>query len=332
MDLNTRYLGLSLPSPIVVSACTLSSEPENIVQMEDCGAGAVVLFSLFEERIARETEVLNRLEESGHAFAEAMEFFPQADAYQLGSDRYLELIHAAKQRVDIPVIASLNGVSAEGWIDYAKQMQQAGADGIELNIFYLPTDIGISGVEVEQRYMRIVRRVTTAVDIPVAIKINPYFSATGWMAKHLDDLGIDGLVLFNRLYQPGIDIERLQITSDLELSEPHEIRLPLLWIAALHGRLNSSLAATSGVRDGHEVIQYLLAGADVVMSASALYKHGIEHLRTMRHQLTDWMERKQFDSIEAFRGVMSQQFMHDTTGQARANYIRILEQSKHQAD
>ncbi len=328
IQLDTRYLGLDLKSPIVVSACPLSARIENIVHMEDAGAGAVVLFSLFEEQINREAALLEEVEQATDTFAEAGDFFPAADAYELGSARYLELIRTAKERVDIPVIASLNGISPSGWIEYAGQMQEAGADAIELNIFYLPTDTDITGNEVEQRYLRIVHQVTEAVTIPVAMKINPYLSATGHVAKEMAAIGARGLVLFNRLYQPDFDIERLRISSDIKLSEPNEIRLPLMWIAALYGRLDVSLAATTGVQGGKEVAKYLLAGADVAMTASALYKHGIDHLRTMERELTDWMERKQFASVDAFRGALSQQNITDTSGYERANYIRILESAK----
>lgn len=327
--LATRYMGLDLDSPIVVSACPLSARIENIVQMEDCGAGAVVLFSLFEEQINQEmTRFDEVLGATTDTFAETSGFFPDAGAYQFGGERYLELIRAARERVDIPVIASLNGVSPSGWIDYAKQMEQAGASGIELNIFFIPADVEISGVQVEQNYLRIVHLVTESVDIPVAMKLNPYLSATGHVARQMADLGAGALVLFNRLYQPDFDIERLQITTDLQLSEPNEIRLPLLWISALYGRVDCSIAATTGVRGGAEVAKYLLAGADVAMTASALYKYGIEHLRTMHRELGAWMDRKEFDSIAAFRGILSQQNVTDTTGYERANYIRILERAK----
>lgn len=327
--LATRYMGLDLRSPIVVSACPLSAKVENIVQMEEAGAGAVVLFSLFEEQVEKEmAEYDEVMGATSDTFAEAAGFFPDAGAYEFGGERYLELIRAAKERVEIPVIASLNGISPSGWIDYAKQMQEAGASGIELNIFYIPADVTISGVEVEQRYLRIVHQVKEAVDIPVAMKLNPYLSATGHVARQMAEIGADALVLFNRLYQPDFDIERLRITNDLQLSEPNEIRLPMLWISALYGRIDCSLAATTGVRGGVEVAKYLLAGADVAMTASALYKHGIGHLRTIHRELEDWMERKEFESVSALRGVLSQQNVADTTGYERANYIRILEQAK----
>lgn len=327
--LATRYMGLELRSPLMVSACPLSAKVDNIAHMEDAGAGAVVLFSLFEEQIRKEARLLEDISRATtNSFAEASDFFPATDAYELASTRYLELIRQAKERVDIPIIASLNGISAEGWIDYAGQMQQAGADAIELNIFFIPADIEISGAEVERRYLQIVHQVHEAVTIPIAMKINPYLSATGHVVRSMVDAGADAMVLFNRLYQPDLDIERLHINNDLRLSEPNEIRLPLMWIAALHGRVPASLAATTGVQGGKEVIKYLLAGADVVMTASSLYKHGIDHLRTMHNELAQWMERKQFQSVDAFRGILSQKNIADPSGFERANYIRILHKDR----
>lgn len=326
--IDTTYMGLELVSPIVVSACSLSAKLENIELMADCGAGAIVLFSLFEEDIDKEIASLDRAQSITDNFAEATNFLGQASSVQTGSERYLELIRHAKERVGIPIIASLNGISPKGWIDYAKQMEQAGADAIELNIFFIPTDLELTGVSVEQQYLKIVHRVAEAVRIPVAMKLNPYLSATGHVAKQMAQLGAKGLVLFNRLYQPNIDIERLRITSELILSEPNEIRLPLLWLAALHGRIDASLAATTGVHGASEVIKYLLAGADVVMTASALYQHGIGHLRTMHLELAQWMERKDFEHIDGFRGILSHQSVAAQDGYTRANYIRILNNAK----
>lgn len=263
------------------------------------------------------------------SFAEAADYFPAVDEYQVGTHQYLELVRRAKERVEIPVIASINGTTPEGWIEYARQIEAAGADGIELNIFYIPADVGLSGADVEQRYLRIVELVKGTVSIPVAMKLNPYFSAMGNMAKRMAEQGADALVFFNRFYQPDFDIETLRVLSDLRYSEHNEIRLPLLWIAALHGRIGASIAATTGVQSGREVVKYLLAGADVVMTASSLYKHGIGHLRTLNDELADWMKRLQFDSIDDFRGVLSQQNIHDTSAYERANYIRIMEKTRH---
>ena len=329
MNLDTRYMGLQLKSPIVVSACTLSDSADRVAAMEDAGAGAVVLFSVFEEQIRNEQSLYDLVVESTTgAFAEADHFFPKAVDQNLGTSQYLELIRAVKRRVDMPVIASLNGITPEGWTEFAAQMADAGADGIELNVFYIPADIHLNGQEVEKRYLDIIRLVKSAVDLPVAIKLNPYFSAMGNMAAQAAAAGADALVMFNRFYQPDFDIEQLQVLRNLRFSETNEIRLPLMWIAALHGRTGASLAASSGVDSSVEVIKYLLAGADVVMTASSLYRHGIDHLRTMAAGLTSWMERLQFNDVVEFRGVLSQRNIPDTSAYERANYFQILDEAK----
>ncbi len=325
MDLRTTYMGLKLKSPIVVSACTLSEEVNNIVQMEDAGAGAVVLFSLFEEQLKKEAAQYETIVSStSNLFAEATDFFPDLDEYHRGSDQYLEIIRKAKEQVDIPVIASLNGITSEGWILYAQQMEEAGADGLEINIFLIPGDVHLSSSAVEHRYLNIIDEVKRTVKIPVAVKLNPYFSAMGNMAKRMQEYGANGLVLFNRFYQPDFDINKLTILNNLQYSEPNEIRLPLLWIAMLYGRVPVSLAATTGVQSSVEVIKYLLAGADIAMTASALYKNGISYLQTMNQELEAWMLSREFDSIDSFKGVMSQQHIADPTAYERANYIKIL--------
>ena len=325
MKLRTKYMELQLNSPIVVSACTLSEETENIVKMEDAGAGAVVMYSLFEEQIRLETSRFqNVVRHTSDVFAEASDFFPNLDEYHSGTDEYLEKIRKAKQRVDIPIIASLNGISINGWIDYSKQMQEAGADALEINIFFIPGDMDVSGASVEHRYLNILTQVKNSVKIPVSVKLNPYFSAMGNMAARLQKEGADGLVLFNRFYQPDFDIDTLKIMSNLQYSEPTEIRLPLLWIAMLYRRLPISLAATTGVNSAKEVIKYLLAGADVTMTASALYKHGIGYIKTMIRDLDIWMYRMGFLDVEEFRGLLSQQHMIDPTAYERANYIRMI--------
>jgi dihydroorotate dehydrogenase (fumarate) len=319
-------MGLKLDSPIIVSACTLSEQVDNIVKMEDHGAGAVVLFSLFEEQIRKEeARFKGVMSETTYAFPEALDYFPDLDDFNVGTDEYLENIRKAKARVNIPVIGSLNGITTEGWIDYSKQMEQAGADAIEVNIFFIPGDIAMSSAEVEHRYLNIIETIKQTVKIPVAVKLNPYFSATGNMALRMKNAGADALVLFNRFYQPDFDINELIIKTELHYSESGEIRLPLLWIALLYGKVELSLAATTGVQSAIEVIKYILAGADVVMTASSLYKNGIPYLRTMNKELQDWMYMMGFDTIEAFRGTMSQQHIADPTAYERSNYIKILE-------
>lgn len=326
MKLHTTYMGLKLESPIVVSACTLSEESGNIVQMEDAGAGAVVLFSLFEEQIKKEESQYETIvRNTTNIFAEASDFFPDLDYYHKGVDQYLENIRKAKERVKIPVIASLNGVTNEGWISYARLMEDAGADGLEINIFFIPGDVHLSSSAVEHRYLNIIDEIKNTIKIPVAVKLNPYFSAMGNMAKRMQDYGANALVLFNRFYQPDFDINKLSLLHNLQFSESSEIKLPLLWIALLYGRINISLAATTGVQSSVEVIKYILAGADVAMTASALYKNGIGYLKTMNDELEAWMFTKEFDTIDSLKGVMSQQHISDPTDYERANYIKILE-------
>lgn len=329
MTLETTYMGLKLNSPIIVSACTLSEQIDNIVKMEDNGAGAVVMFSLFEEQIRKEEARMSTvMSETSYAFPEALDYFPDLDDFNVGVDEYLDNIRKAKERVKIPIIGSLNGITTEGWIDYSKQIEQAGADGLEVNIFFIPADITMSSSEVEHRYLNIIEAIKANVKIPVAVKLNPYFSATGNMAMRMKNSGADALVLFNRFYQPDFDINELVLKTDLHYSEPSEIRLPLLWIALLFEKVKLSLAATTGVQSAVEVVKYLLAGADVVMTASSLYKNGIPYLKTMNKELQDWMYMMGFEDITSFRGSMSQQNVSDPTAFERANYIRILEGMK----
>jgi dihydroorotate dehydrogenase (fumarate) len=329
MKMQTSYMGLKLDSPIVVSACPLSEQLDNIVQMEDSGAGAVVLFSLFEEQIKKEeARFKGVISTTTNAFAEAADYFPDLEDYNVGTDEYLEHIRKAKERVKIPIIGSLNGITNEGWIDYSRQMEQAGADGIEVNIFFIPADIALSSAAVEHRYLNIIDAIKCNVKIPVAVKLNPYFSAMGNMSMRMQNAGADALVLFNRFYQPDFDINELIIKTDLHYSESSEIRLPLLWIALLYGKVKTSLAATTGVQSAVEVIKYLLAGADVAMTASSLYKNGIPYLKTMNKDLNEWMYKMGFDEISSFKGSMSQQNISDPTAYERANYIKILEGAK----
>lgn len=325
MELSTNYMGIRLESPIVVAACPLSDDNSNIVKMEDAGAGAVVMFSLFEEQIQQQqarTKHLNELNSDGYPEAES--YFLDMEEYQSGPYEYLEKIHHAKLRTQLPIIGSINGVTREGWIEYAKLIEEAGADGLELNIYFIPADIATTSEQVEQRYVDIVKAIRQAIRIPLAVKLNPYFSAIGHMARKLNDAGANALVLFNRFYQPDFDIDRLEVQNNLEYSHPGEIRLPLLWLALLHGRLPASLAATSGVNSEKEVIKYLLAGADATMVASALYRYGIDYITVLNTGLRNWMQRMGYQSIESFKGQMSQLNISDPTAYDRANYIKIV--------
>ncbi len=326
MDLQTTYMGLRLRSPLVASASPLTASLANIVKLADCGAGAVVLPSIFQEQIESERDDLERRSAIGsESSPEALSYFPSRDAYAVGTRRYLELIRRARAAVDIPIVASLNGTTNEGWIDFAEQIEDAGANALELNVYFIPADIALSGHDVEQRYLDILQAVRRAVRIPLAVKLSPFFSAPGAFARRLQDGGADALVLFNRFYQPDIDLASLSIRNDLELSSRHEIRLPLLWIAILAGRMNLSLAATTGVESAEEVAKYLLAGADVVMTASSLLRGGVEHMTTLVQGLEAWLAARSFTSLAQVRGLLSQERIADPTAFERANYIQVLQ-------
>ncbi len=328
MQLTTTYMGLQLFSPVVVGASPLSDDIANIMRMEDAGAGAVVMFSLFEEQIRQEEAKMAAVESiTGDGFSEAQSFFPNLNDYRVGPYDYLEKINQAKNRCDIPIIGSLNGMTNEGWIEYAKLIEEAGADALEVNIFFIPADTVSTSLEIEKRYTDIVGAICKEVNIPVAVKLNPYFSATGNMCRQLQVAGASGLVLFNRFYQPDFDIHTLSVLPNLNYSHTSEIRLPLLWIALLYGRIPVSLAATTGVHSEQEVIKYLLAGADVAMVASSLYKQGIEYISAINMGIQVWMRQKGFENISDFKGKMSQQNIDDPTAFERANYIKIVSNS-----
>ncbi len=332
-DLTTTYLGLTLRHPVVASASPLSHTVDGIRGLEDAGASAVVLFSLFEEQITQESAALAHLGSLGSdSSPEASGYFPSLPAieeFEVGPEAYLELIRQAKESVDIPVIASLNGTTAGGWTHYAKLMESAGADAIELNLFRVASDPNANGAQVEGQYVEVVEAVRGAVSIPVAVKLGPHFSAFGDVARRLVAAGANGLVLFNRFYQPDMDLDRMEVAPTLELSTPGEIRLPLLWIALLHGRVEASLAATTGVETSAEVVKYVLAGADVTMTASALLRHGVGHLQTLVTGLDSWLESRFVTSISALRGSMSQANVAEPERFERANYIRILQGWRH---
>jgi dihydroorotate dehydrogenase (fumarate) len=326
MDLTTRYLGLSLKSPLIAGAGPVTGKLDNLRQLEDLGAGAVVLPSIFEEQIGHEEWLLDRMATIGiDGYSEALTYFPSGALYPTDPLRYLKLLEDAVQALDIPVIASLNGITDHGWISFAKQLEQAGAAALELNIYFIPADLSISGSEVERRYTTILKAVKQAVRIPVAVKLNPYFSSMGHMATQLVDAGADGLVLFNRFYQPDIDLTQLTVLPNLELSTPAEIRLPLLWIGVLSGRIRASLAASSGVESTDEILKYLLAGADVVMTTSALLKHGTTYIKVLLDGLKEWLSARDLDMVDGIRGRLSQQNLADPTAFERANYIRVLQ-------
>jgi dihydroorotate dehydrogenase (fumarate) len=324
-DLSTTYLGLPLAHPIVASAGPIAHSLDGIRRLEDGGAAAIVLPSLFEEQIELENAALTRLmAEGADSTGEASSYFPSMDV-AAGSGAYLDLVRRARERVHVPIIASLNGATTDGWMDYARQVHEAGAQAIELNLFHIPADPTATGRAVEQRYEDVVRAVCAAVPLPVAVKIGPYFSAMGEMAARLVAAGARGLVLFNRFYQPDFDLDRMEVAPTLDLSSPAEIRLPLLWLAVLRGRVEASLAATTGVHSHVEAAKYILAGADVVMSTSAVLAQGPGHLGVIRKGLEAWMETKGFSSVSQIRGSMSQRHVATPAAFERANYIKILE-------
>jgi len=325
MDISTTYMGMNLRSPLVASASPLSESVDNIRRMEDAGVGAVVLFSLFEEQIRHEREMLHHyMTEGTDSFAEALTHFPEPETYHAGPDQYLELIRKAKAAVKIPIIASLNGVSIGGWIRFARKMQAAGADALELNIYYIPTDMTLSGYQVEQTYIEILQAVKKTVDIPVAVKLSPYFSNMANMALQLENAGANALVLFNRFYQPDIDVETLDVRPNVILSTPQAMRLPLTWIAILYKRILIDMAATSGIHSGEDAIKMILAGANVTMMASALLKNGIDHVRVVEQQLRGWMEQHEYESVKQMRGSVSQMHAEDPSAFERAQYMRAL--------
>ena len=326
MDLSTNYMGLALCNPLVASASPLNSDLGNIRALEDSGAGAVVLPSIFAEQIEAEERRYEAVTNIGVLSSpEATSYFPRSDNDGIDSDRYLDLLVSAKKAVSIPIIASLNAATGESWTGFARQLQEAGADALELNIFLLPTDIRMTGRDIEQRYLDAVRAVKSEVTISVAVKVGPYFSSPGNMAAELVTAGADALVLFNRFYQPDIDLIRLKISNDLELSRSAEMRLPLLWIAVLHGRIEASLAATTGVHTSDDVVKYLLAGADVVMTTSALLEHGVGHMRTLIDGLTQWLENRDMEELSRVRGLLSHAKARNPEDYERANYIKILQ-------
>jgi dihydroorotate dehydrogenase (fumarate) len=328
MELSTDYMGLALRNPLVASASPLSNTVDGVRRLADAGVSAVVLHSLFEEQLLREAQQNARLVDAGtESFAESLSYFPAAAEEDPGPRRYLSLLERAVAAVDVPVIASLNGVTPGGWANYAAAMQAAGAAAIELNVYYLPGDPQISGRDVEQRHLDVLARVKDTVTVPVAVKLSPHFSSTGEMALRLDEAGADGLVLFNRFLQPDIDPETLAVVPAVGLSSPAEARLPRTWIALLHGRVRAALAATTGVEGPADVARYLLAGADVVMTASALLRHGPEHAAVLLDGLSEWMARKGFASVDHLRGLLSVPPGTDEAAHERVGYVSAMREA-----
>jgi len=324
-DLTTDYLGFTLSSPLVASASPLCEDLDNLRRLEDAGAAAVVLHSLFEEQLARESEVLDRALSAGtDSHAEALSYFPDLASYNLGPEGYLEHVRKAKAALGIPVIASLNGVSSGGWVDYARKMEQAGADALELNVYFIPTDAHLTGAAVEQQYCDLVRDVRAAIRIPLAVKVGHQFTAFANMARRLEEAGAGALVLFNRFYQPDLDVENLEVVSALSLSQPYELLLRLHWVAVLYGRLQADLAVTGGVHAAGDVLKAMMAGANVAMMTSALLRRGIGHLTAVRQELAAWLNEHEYESVRQMRGSLSQRSTANPEAYERANYVKVL--------
>jgi len=324
IDLSTTYMGLPLRTPLVASASPLSQELDGIRRMEDAGASAVVLYSLFEEQLRLETTELEEgLAAGAESYAESVTYLPQGD-FHTGPDGYLNHILKAKDAVDIPIIASLNGATLGGWTQFARQIEQAGADAIECNIYSIPTDMDVTSAAIEKVYTDIVRAVKLSVHIPVAVKLSPFFTNMASMAKRLDQSGADGLVLFNRFYQPDIDLETLEIHPNVLLSTPQDLRLPLTWIGILYGWVKASLAATSGVHNADDVIKLLMVGANVTMMCSTLLRHGIGYMRLVEQRLLDWLENHEYESVRQLQGSMSRLRCADPTAFERSQYMRAV--------
>ncbi|MFL7840468.1 MAG: dihydroorotate dehydrogenase-like protein [Candidatus Promineifilaceae bacterium] len=326
MDLSTTYLGMKLKNPIVPSASPLSRSVSSIRKLEDAGAAAVVLYSLFEEELNQESRTLDRyLTEGTESYAEALSYFPEAPTYtEIGPDSYLEHIHRVKKAVDIPIIASLNGVSTGGWVKFAKEIEGAGADALELNVYYLPTILELTGVEVEQIYIDILKDVKSVINIPVAVKLSPFFSATANMMKKLVDNGADGLVMFNRFYQPDLDLENLEVTPHLVLSTSEAMRLPMRWIAILYGRLNADFALTSGAHTADDALKAVAAGASVVQMAAELLKNGAGRIGEVLAEMSDWLYEHEYESLDVLKGSLSQINVSFPAAFERANYLEIV--------
>jgi dihydroorotate dehydrogenase (fumarate) len=325
VDLTTRYLGLTLKNPLVASASPLCEDIDNIRRMEDAGAGAVVLHSLFEEQITLEGHDLDRyLTHGAESFAEALTYFPDMTEYNLGPEGYLDHLRRAKAAVDIPIIGSLNGVSSGGWIRYARKIEEAGADALELNVYFIPTNAEMTGAEVEQVYVDLVRDVKASIRIPVAVKVGHAFSAIANVGRRLDEAGADALVLFNRFYQPDFDLEHLEVTPTLTLSNSYELLLRIHWVAILFGHIRPDLAVTGGIHTAEDVLKAMMAGARVAMMTSALLKHGIGHLAAVQKELVAWMEEHEYESIRQMQGSMSYRSVAEPAAFERGNYMRVL--------
>ncbi len=325
MDLSTEYMGLKLKNPIVPSSSPLSHTLDGIRRLEDAGAGAVVMYSLFEEQITLDSFYIDYyLTHGTESYAESLNYFPDVHSYDVGADEYVNLIRRAKEAVNVPVIGSLNGVSSGGWTDYACLIEEAGADALELNVYYIPTDPDIPSSEVEAMYIDTLRSVARLVSIPIAMKLSPYFSSTACIARRLAQAGASALVLFNRFYQPDLDLEKLEVSPHLVLSDSDELRLPLRWVAILHGRVPVDFAITSGVHTYQDALKALMAGAKVAMMASELLKNGAGRIGDILYEIRHWMDEHEYNSLSQMIGSMSQRHVAEPAAFERANYMKLL--------
>ena len=326
VDLTTSYMGLKLEHPVVASASPLSYTLDGIKRLADAGAAAIVMHSLFEEQLEHESKTLHHFLEYGtYSYAEALDYFPQPEQFRVGPEQYLELIRKAKQSVAVPIIGSLNGASPGGWTRYAKLIEEAGADALELNLYFVATNPSMTSVEVESMYLSVLRDVREVISIPVGVKVSPYFSSFANMATRFEKAGANALVLFNRFYQPDFDLETLEVTPNLQLSQAHELRLPLTWVAILYGRVPIDLAITSGVHSGLEVIKGLMAGANVTMMTSELFSRGVGRIREVVGDVQTWLETHEYVSVTQMRGSMSQRNVNNPDAFERANYMKMLQ-------
>ncbi|HEX6187669.1 MAG TPA: dihydroorotate dehydrogenase-like protein [Pyrinomonadaceae bacterium] len=326
MNLATNYLGLPLKNPIVASSSPLSHSVDSIRRLEDAGASAVVMYSLFEEQLTFDSLYVDYYLRSGtNSYAESLSYFPEMEDYNVGPDEYMNLIRRAKEAVDIPIIGSLNGVSTGGWTNYAALIEDAGADALELNVYYLPTDVELKGAEVENIYLDLLRQVKSSVSIPIAMKLSPFFSSTANMAKRLVEEGANGLVFFNRFYQPDLNLETLEVAPRLVLSDSNELRLPLRWVAILYGRVITDFAISTGIHNAQDVLKGLMAGAKVTMMASELLRNGVGRIDEILQALAGWIAEHEYESVNQMIGSMSQQHCTEPAAFERANYMRVLD-------
>ena len=325
IDLTTKYLGLDLKNPLVASSSTLSKKFENIKKMEDAGLSAVVLYSLFEEEIQHESLELNYFLNRGtESFPEAITYFPEMDDFNLSEEKYLDIIRKAKESVEIPIIGSLNGISNSGWIKHARRIEEAGADALELNLYFVATDLDVSAADMENSYLEVVRAIRREIRIPLAVKLSPFFSSLPNFVKLLEEAGANAVVLFNRFYQPDLDVESLEVKPWLELSTTHDLLLPLRWTAILYDRIHMDMALTSGVHNGTGMVKAVMAGASAVMTASELITNGIGRAEDMLKEFSDWVTWHNYESVNQIRGVLSQKSVAVPAAFERANYMKAL--------